>query len=255
MSFNISQHEDFCLAMKQNGMLCGNRAQNYSGHTIKVSCGINSHIEQCRHLTQDDISVRQLALEDDYIMGRLAGVEATVRIIRNLQDILRVRINHREPPPPPPPFFGFQPSFSQHFSSPPSSSPLQPSLFQPLQPSLFQPLQPSLFQNFLNNPIIPSPPPSYSNDFALFFLPPEYEEYEDEVAVLPEPKKFSELQAEEREKNPFCGVCFENYRDDTKVCVTDCGHSFCEVCLGRWVNDERKTTCPMCRNSLVPSDQ
>ena len=47
-----------------------------------------------------------------------------------------------------------------------------------------------------------------------------------------------------------CSICYENYVDTTEIIVTNCFHVFCIECLKKWIFDENKTSCPMCRNTF-----
>lgn len=47
-------------------------------------------------------------------------------------------------------------------------------------------------------------------------------------------------------KDDCCGVCSE-----TKVdWKTNCGHLYCEKCAKKWFEEQKKTSCPMCRQTV-----
>jgi hypothetical protein len=51
-----------------------------------------------------------------------------------------------------------------------------------------------------------------------------------------------ELQAKETE---MCAICFDNIK--TKI-VLDCGHSFCKICILKWMC--KNFSCPLCRECI-----
>jgi hypothetical protein len=46
-----------------------------------------------------------------------------------------------------------------------------------------------------------------------------------------------------------CGICYEEYASNGEAPfrLAKCGHLFGNKCIGRWFEEERKKTCPMCR--------
>ena len=45
-----------------------------------------------------------------------------------------------------------------------------------------------------------------------------------------------------------CPICFKevNYSD---LCITDCNHEFCSICLNKWF-DRNRNDCPKCRKII-----
>ena len=54
------------------------------------------------------------------------------------------------------------------------------------------------------------------------------------------------------DRSLLCGICAGVFR---KTLVTQCGHTFCEECLERWLNATSHVdkTCPVCRRDVVLS--
>lgn len=58
-----------------------------------------------------------------------------------------------------------------------------------------------------------------------------------------------------------CSICQEPYTKEDREVKTICGHLMGLACLSRWMFEEKKTSCPMCRRSLFrlpqlpPSEQ
>ena len=44
----------------------------------------------------------------------------------------------------------------------------------------------------------------------------------------------------------YCNICYI----DKEILETDCNHLFCKSCIGKWLNDEIKNTCPICRKNI-----
>lgn len=42
-----------------------------------------------------------------------------------------------------------------------------------------------------------------------------------------------------------CSICFEEYKNDTPIAITECQHSYHLSCIESWL--ERKRDCPICR--------
>lgn len=45
----------------------------------------------------------------------------------------------------------------------------------------------------------------------------------------------------------FCAICYDDYQDDTNVKKLACHHTFCSVCINRWLAIE--FNCPLCRRN------
>lgn len=43
-----------------------------------------------------------------------------------------------------------------------------------------------------------------------------------------------------------CDICFVNKSN----IITDCTHQYCKSCLNQWFNQNKKDSCPCCRNKL-----
>jgi len=55
---------------------------------------------------------------------------------------------------------------------------------------------------------------------------------------------------EELKINKSCSICSEDFNDDTKIFSTICLHIFCYSCIEKWICEEHKNTCPMCRSNF-----
>ena len=48
--------------------------------------------------------------------------------------------------------------------------------------------------------------------------------------------------------NETCSICFEEYKNDTPIAITECQHSYHLSCIESWL--ERKRDCPICRATI-----
>lgn len=46
-----------------------------------------------------------------------------------------------------------------------------------------------------------------------------------------------------------CPICFEKIGDTS--CFIGCDHAFHEDCIKKWIIEQQKTTCPICRSEVV----
>lgn len=79
---------------------------------------------------------------------------------------------------------------------------------------------------------------------------PKSAKYLRDLEVIPVANLATECQ--------ICTLCFDSYLTDPTnekaVKLSPCGHIFGHSCLEKWLCQERKTTCPMCRVSLYQDD-
>ncbi|CZT53508.1 uncharacterized protein RSE6_15123 [Rhynchosporium secalis] len=47
-----------------------------------------------------------------------------------------------------------------------------------------------------------------------------------------------------------CGICSTTSDEGGDIYRTQCGHTFCIECITKWVEEEKKTSCPCCRVQL-----
>ena len=52
-------------------------------------------------------------------------------------------------------------------------------------------------------------------------------------------------------KLPECSICYEEM-NITDVATLPCGHQYHKQCVGSWMLEVRKTTCPLCRLKVPP---
>ena len=45
-----------------------------------------------------------------------------------------------------------------------------------------------------------------------------------------------------------CPICFKEMNSN-ELCITDCNHEFCNVCLNKWL-DRNRNDCPKCRKII-----
>jgi hypothetical protein len=45
----------------------------------------------------------------------------------------------------------------------------------------------------------------------------------------------------------YCNICYNIHN----LIETSCGHLFCRECIEKWLLDNLKISCPLCRNNLV----
>ncbi len=51
-----------------------------------------------------------------------------------------------------------------------------------------------------------------------------------------------------------CGICFNEFKKDTKIYVLNCYHYLCEQCFTNTVNTTNATqNCPFCRKEMIPN--
>ena len=53
------------------------------------------------------------------------------------------------------------------------------------------------------------------------------------------------LSREPGDSHETCSICFEEYKNDTPIAITECQHSYHLSCIESWL--ERKRDCPICR--------
>lgn len=80
--------------------------------------------------------------------------------------------------------------------------------------------------NSNNNNSIPHPHP-----------PPQSQSQSPSYSVI--------LNREPGDSNETCSICFEEYKNDTPIAITQCQHSYHLSCIESWL--ERKRDCPICR--------
>ena len=52
---------------------------------------------------------------------------------------------------------------------------------------------------------------------------------------------------------PSCSICLGEMNITDDSCTTlPCGHQFHKECVGAWMKQVRKTTCPLCRQKVSP---
>jgi hypothetical protein len=44
-----------------------------------------------------------------------------------------------------------------------------------------------------------------------------------------------------------CSICLDNIESEITL---NCFHNFCNYCLNKWIIDERKNNCPICRDEI-----
>lgn len=47
-----------------------------------------------------------------------------------------------------------------------------------------------------------------------------------------------------------CCICLEDFADVPRIYMTPCGHDICVNCAERWFFTERKSSCPLCRQTV-----
>lgn len=45
-----------------------------------------------------------------------------------------------------------------------------------------------------------------------------------------------------------CPICFKEINSN-QLCITDCNHEFCDICLNKWF-DRNRNDCPTCRTII-----
>ena len=45
-----------------------------------------------------------------------------------------------------------------------------------------------------------------------------------------------------------CPICLKDF-DNINICITDCNHEFCSICLNKWL-DRNRLDCPKCRKKI-----
>tara|TARA_Y100001958_G_C21207971_1_gene533921 strand:+ start:774 stop:1175 length:402 start_codon:yes stop_codon:yes gene_type:complete len=45
-----------------------------------------------------------------------------------------------------------------------------------------------------------------------------------------------------------CPICLKDF-DNINICITDCNHEFCSICLNKWL-DRNRLDCPKCRKNI-----
>jgi hypothetical protein len=75
----------------------------------------------------------------------------------------------------------------------------------------------------------------------------ENKEYNEDVKL--NEYNFCDLGDETRKNNENCSICFENFKDNEIVNVTNCNHIYHNNCISEWTKINK--TCPLCRESIL----
>jgi hypothetical protein len=72
----------------------------------------------------------------------------------------------------------------------------------------------------------------------------------DKVNVASPVKDYSAIQGKESQTS--CVICFEEYKEDTKVRQISCSHVYHSACIMEWIQKKpEQPDCPQCRQPLV----
>ncbi|KAL9242806.1 hypothetical protein vseg_016770 [Gypsophila vaccaria] len=65
--------------------------------------------------------------------------------------------------------------------------------------------------------------------------------------------KYSRLIGTRPDQTETCAICLHEFRHYVKVRqLGNCNHIFHKSCLDRWIEHDLKSSCPLCRTSIVP---
>jgi hypothetical protein len=68
--------------------------------------------------------------------------------------------------------------------------------------------------------------------------------------ILPEQSLvYGELPEDMKNKNKECPICYEIFKDEIKIFISDCLHIFCYGCIDTWLKENQKS-CPLCRQTI-----
>jgi hypothetical protein len=71
-------------------------------------------------------------------------------------------------------------------------------------------------------------------------------------------KKVEALQAKfekvEREAYDECPVCYDSISVKNTCCMPNCDHKMCKNCYYKWMDEQEKNTCPMCRAEVFKNN-
>ncbi len=72
----------------------------------------------------------------------------------------------------------------------------------------------------------------------------------EESVILPYSKKIvKHIEKTNNDPDLECPICFEKIGSTS--CFIGCDHAFHEDCIKKWIIDEQKTTCPICRSEVA----
>ncbi|WMV52285.1 hypothetical protein MTR67_045670, partial [Solanum verrucosum] len=54
-------------------------------------------------------------------------------------------------------------------------------------------------------------------------------------------------------ESDICAICQSEYENEENIGALQCGHEYHSDCIKQWLM--RKTDCPMCRASVLPSQE
>ncbi len=46
-----------------------------------------------------------------------------------------------------------------------------------------------------------------------------------------------------------CPICISDIKDNQDICILECGHAGCDICMQQWLQEKQE--CPLCRSKNI----